>query len=444
MKKRKMLKDITIIASLIALSVVLSLFDRQISVAILTGVPPLALMAPNFKLGIANVVILIILYNYGFKFGFLAVILKVAILGLFNPNGFPMSFGGSILSFFVMYGLLVFLKKNKYIYFVSAVGGFSHSFGQIIFGFMYYGLIDINQNILDKNVLIYSPVMLLMGIITGLLMGFVAQSVNRYLNEQHIIIKNEKECRKMIYVAHRGSKVNGGVENTKEAFLGGIHAGAEALECDVRVTKDGTFVIFHDNTVERLTKESEQPAILDVNQANYEELKDICLTQSYLNQTYHGKIMLFTEYLELCRDFDKIPIIELKWTNGIYSDNNDANNYNYSNLDRLIACIKEYQLFEKAYVMTSMKGCLEYLRRKYPTIRLQWLCKEQVQNGLDWCITNKIHIDVEHHYCTKELVECCHKHQLLVNIWTMNEEELLSKYKKWEVDMVTSDWVINQ
>ncbi len=196
MKKRVVTRNYMILSVLIALSVVLSLFDRLISQGILSLAPVLGLMAPNFKLGVANIVILIIIYNYGFKFSLLAVLLKIIIVGLFNPSGIPMSFGGSMISFFTMY-FLVKLLSNKYVIFVSAVGGFAHSFGQIIFGFMYYGLIDIKQTILngtvDLNVLIYSPIMLLMGIITGILVGFVTKQLNNTINKQNIIIKEEKE-----------------------------------------------------------------------------------------------------------------------------------------------------------------------------------------------------------------------------------------------------------
>lgn len=247
-----------------------------------------------------------------------------------------------------------------------------------------------------------------------------------------------------IYVAHRGCKINGGVENTEQAFVGGINAGAKALECDVRVTGDLVYIISHDPTLERLTKESNVPCEIDVNKASYNEIKDVELVQTYNNQTYNGKIMLFTRYLELCRDYKLIPIIELKWTNGIYSDNNDENNYNYSCLEKLVALIKEYKLFDIAYVMTSMRGCLSYLRQKYPTLKLQWLCWDNVETYIDWCIDKNISLDIEYHSCTKEIVDKMHENNLIVNIWTMNDETLLDKYLGMNVDMITSDWVIKK
>lgn len=441
MKRRELLKTMAIISALISLSVVLSLFDRQISQAIMAAIPALGMIVLNFKLGLANVVILIILYNYGFKYSFIAVALKVAILGLFNPSGLPMSFGGSFLSFFVMYLLIRLLTKPKHIIFVSMVGGFTHSLGQVIVGFAYYGIFSNSggTSFLQK-ILLYSPFMLLAGLLTGLLMGFVATSVNKFLNQQHIIIKQEKKMKtKVMYVAHRGSKVNGGVENTKEAYSGGVKAGFKGSECDVRVTNDGVFVIQHDNTLARLTEHSSIQCDIDVNKANYSEIANVELTQEYEDKVHYGKICLFEEYLDICKQNEIIPIIELKWTNGMYSSNTDDSIFDYSNLDELVSIIKKHNLFDTAYVMTSMRGCLQYLRNNYSNLKLQWLCADNVLEYVDWCVENKISVDVQYESCTDELVDKCHKNGLVVNIWTLNNRDLLQKYLDMGVDMVTSD-----
>ena len=59
-------------------------------------------------------------------------------------------------------------------------------------------------------------------------------------------------------------------------------------------------------------------------------------------------------------------------------------------------------------------------------------------------IENNINIDVEHNYITKEIVEKCHKNNLIVNIWTMNDASLLDKYLEMGVDMITSDWIVKK
>lgn len=52
--------------------------------------------------------------------------------------------------------------------------------------------------------------------------------------------------------AHRGSRVLW-PENTAEAFQGAIDLGYKYIETDVRITRDGVVVAFHDATLERTT-----------------------------------------------------------------------------------------------------------------------------------------------------------------------------------------------
>ena len=53
-------------------------------------------------------------------------------------------------------------------------------------------------------------------------------------------------------IAHRGLHGGGIVENTPSAFAAAI-AGNYAIECDVQITRDGEAMVFHDETLDRLT-----------------------------------------------------------------------------------------------------------------------------------------------------------------------------------------------
>ncbi len=55
------------------------------------------------------------------------------------------------------------------------------------------------------------------------------------------------------FVAHRGGIVPGYPENTLAAFRQAIRHGADAIEVDLRGTKDGQIVIMHDETIDRTT-----------------------------------------------------------------------------------------------------------------------------------------------------------------------------------------------
>jgi glycerophosphoryl diester phosphodiesterase len=57
----------------------------------------------------------------------------------------------------------------------------------------------------------------------------------------------------VVFVAHRGGRVPGYPENTLAAFRQAIKYGVDAIEIDLRGTKDGKIVIIHDPTVDRTT-----------------------------------------------------------------------------------------------------------------------------------------------------------------------------------------------
>ena len=56
----------------------------------------------------------------------------------------------------------------------------------------------------------------------------------------------------MINYAHRGAS-SYYPENTLSAFYAGVFMGADGIETDVQRTKDGVLVLFHDDTLDRIT-----------------------------------------------------------------------------------------------------------------------------------------------------------------------------------------------
>ena len=69
--------------------------------------------------------------------------------------------------------------------------------------------------------------------------------------------------------AHRGYTKKGDTENTLEAFESAI-AEKMCIELDVRLTKDGVPIVFHDASLKRMTNNNSKLADI-----NYGELKDI-------------------------------------------------------------------------------------------------------------------------------------------------------------------------
>lgn len=54
------------------------------------------------------------------------------------------------------------------------------------------------------------------------------------------------------WIGHRGA-MGHAPENTRAAFEAGLRLGADAVECDVRLSKEGRLVVIHDDRLDRTT-----------------------------------------------------------------------------------------------------------------------------------------------------------------------------------------------
>ncbi len=232
-----------------------------------------------------------------------------------------------------------------------------------------------------------------------------------------------------VLIGHRGSYW--GVENTEEAFRKGAQFGYNGLETDIKVTSDTKFVCCHDDDLSRFGHSS-----ANVASSTLAQLKALQLSQTRGGQTYTATICTLEEYLDICKEYDVFPVIELKWATGINS--NDC-----SNLPALVEVVRSKGMFEKAIFLTSMKPCLEFIRTNYPTATIQLLCyANSMESNLQWCINNRADIDV----CvgpefTANLVKRYHDNGLLVNVWTINTVALYQEYRTKGCDMFTTDYL---
>ena len=65
----------------------------------------------------------------------------------------------------------------------------------------------------------------------------------------------------MKYIAHRGASLIR-QENTVESLVCGAELGAYAVECDIRVTADGRYIIFHDPDLARKYRVASIPTLI--------------------------------------------------------------------------------------------------------------------------------------------------------------------------------------
>lgn len=228
-----------------------------------------------------------------------------------------------------------------------------------------------------------------------------------------------------LLVGHRGSNV--GVENSVQSFTEGAKRGYEFLETDFKVTKDGQLVCSHDDDTSRLGDKT-----VSIAGGTLAEIQAVTLTQTRDGVKYTGRVCSAQEYLDVCKEYNVRPLIELKWATGI--NNNDC-----SNIPMLIKFIESNGFRDKCIILTSMKPCLEYIRKNYPDIELQFLTGQYWASHFDWCVTLGIDVDIQSGYFDKTTVQKYHDEGLKVNMWTTNTNEGYSQYGNWGCDFITTD-----
>ena len=143
-----------------------------IVIAILESFIP-SIGIPGVKLGLANIVILIILYELGIVEAIIVNLLRVLVVGLvrgtFLGMGFFMSLTGAVFSLGIMILFYLLIKKFSVIG-VSVIGSIFHVGGQILIAMIYLG---------TAYIVLYLPVLAISAIITGVFVGFIAQLIIR-------------------------------------------------------------------------------------------------------------------------------------------------------------------------------------------------------------------------------------------------------------------------
>jgi heptaprenyl diphosphate synthase len=154
----KDIKKMTLYANLLAIAIILNIVESLWQL----------IPVPGAKIGLANIVTVIILFVYKPKDSIYFVIVRVVFVSiltgkLFNPI-FYMSLSGGI---FASVSMVILFKLDFFgLLGISVLGSIMHTIGQIIMGIFVVGSIA---------VISYLPVMLLISVPAGIVTGIVSK-----------------------------------------------------------------------------------------------------------------------------------------------------------------------------------------------------------------------------------------------------------------------------
>lgn len=223
----------------------------------------------------------------------------------------------------------------------------------------------------------------------------------------------QKNGKKFINYAHRGASEYT-PENTFLAFYTGLFMGANGIETDVQMTKDGILVLFHDDTITRLT--GKEGAIADY---TLEELREF----TFGHNGYKDKIVVFEEFLQKFAFRDLTFAIEIKRA-GIEPQIADM--------------IRKYKVVDKCVVTSFMFNSIRAIKEYAPELTIGYLKKDVTDEtiaelkaigGEEICPLAK--------EVTAEKVEKWHREGLNVRAWGVVNEDLMRKVYDCGADGMT-------
>ncbi|MBQ3705967.1 MAG: hypothetical protein II888_05880 [Clostridia bacterium] len=222
-------------------------------------------------------------------------------------------------------------------------------------------------------------------------------------------------------IAHRGLS---GLEreNTCAAFVAAGNHSYYGIETDIHRTKDGRYIVFHDDDLTRLLGDERI-----VEEMTFSELRALRLTDHDGREREDLMLPSLEEYIRICRKYNKESVLEIK------------NHFAPEDLDRVIGIIQaEGWLGRTIFISFDLPNCL-CLREKLPEQRIQYLvevCDAQVLQTLK---EYRLDLDMDYQRCTRDIVDACHAMGRAVNVWTVNEPEDGRRLAGYGVDFITSN-----
>lgn len=148
-------KKITTLALLTTIALTIFMIESAI---------PTLVPIPGVKLGLANIVTLFVINQYGTKDAAIVLLMRIILASIFGGQmvSFMYSLCGGFLCLIVMTVINKFLM-GKLVYITSIFGAIAHNVGQI---FVAYAILSMS------GIFAYLPYLMISGIITGLFTGF--------------------------------------------------------------------------------------------------------------------------------------------------------------------------------------------------------------------------------------------------------------------------------
>jgi len=231
---------------------------------------------------------------------------------------------------------------------------------------------------------------------------------------------------KTMIQAHRGASAYW-PENTIKAFSAAIEQGADCVELDVHLSKDGEIVVAHDFRLERVSNGSGY-----ISDHTLAELKALDFGKLAADKGGEYRIPALSEVFSLVKPSSLTINIELKTTERLYPELPE----------KLIALTREFDMEERVIYSSFNHYSLVHLKKINPKAKIALLYELGMIDP--WVYANYVKAYAIHpHYyvimALPETVRLCHENGIKVNVWTVDENAVIKKMLECGVDGIITN-----
>lgn len=227
-----------------------------------------------------------------------------------------------------------------------------------------------------------------------------------------VIIK-QTDREKITLVAHRGYSSQA-PENTIPAIQKAAEYGFDYVEIDVRQTKDGVWVLMHDEDIGTVCDKSGK-----VSSFTYYDLVPYNIVKGANVQDYPElKIPTFEQALKACLEFNVKPMIEIK-------------DYTREGLENLLKIIDKYGFTKTCSVISFHREAVEIVREINSEITLYKLVSKLNKDEMELCLANSdmgVSFNGNNKANTPEKIAELQKAGIPLACWTVDTKETMEKW----------------
>lgn len=227
------------------------------------------------------------------------------------------------------------------------------------------------------------------------------------------ILTAEKDRSRITLVAHRGYSAQA-PENTLPAIQKAAEYGFDYVEIDIRQTKDGVWVLMHDENIKSVCDKKGK-----VSSYTYYDLVACNVVKGANADEYDNlKVPTLEQALRTCMEYNIIPMIEIK-------------DYTADGITKLLEIIEKYGYTKSCSIISFEREALELVREKNKEIKIFTLVSKLTDSEMQKCLEAEnmgVSFNANHKANTPEKIDELKKNGIELACWTVDTPETMFKW----------------